>query len=107
MCISSIIFITTGLSVGRRRLQTRVLNKPVMVDNLAVKQTLFSRRRPVCVLPKPPDEYRLSVLPNVEIALIDQNESADWSGSAIRRLFSVVIMSSLSALLLAASFAPV
>lgn len=60
------------------------------------------------MLPKPPDEYRLSVLLNVEIALIDQNETADWSGSA----FSAGIMSSLSAearraLLLAASLAPV
>lgn len=64
------------------------------------------------MLPKPPDEYRLSVPLNVEIALIDQNETADWSGSAIGRPFSVVIMSSLSAearraLLLAASLAPV
>lgn len=83
-----------------------------MVDNLAVKQALFSRRSPVCVLPKPPDEYRLSVLLNVEFALIDQNEAADWSGAAAGRPFSVVIMSSLSAearraLLLAASLAPV
>lgn len=83
-----------------------------MVDNLAVKRMLFSRRSPVGVLPKPPDEYRLSVLLNVEIALIDRNETADWSGSEIGRPFSVVIMSSLSAearraLLLAASLAPV
>lgn len=82
-----------------------------MVDNLAVKQALFSRGAP-SALPKPPDEYRLSVLLNVEIALIDQNEAADWSGSAVGPPFSVVIMSSLSAearraLLLAASLAPV
>lgn len=67
----------------RRRLQGRVLNKPVMVDNLALKQTLLSRRSLACALPKPPDEHRLSVLLNVEIALIDQNETADWSGSVI------------------------
>lgn len=46
------------------------------------------------MFPSPPDEHRLSVLLNEEIALIDQNETADWSGGAIGRPFSVAIVSS-------------